>query len=123
MHYQAMMRSCEVAELGALYLIMRQPNIDLQQLSALFSGITVLLGQPVGGLSNQQKSGPRQGCSLCKAVERQPLLQCMSPAYLEPLGLSAMVNAELTSGARLAMLASATQVLIFPLSTIGSAVG
>ena len=122
LHYQAMMRSCEVAELGALYLIMRQPNIDLQQLSALFSCITVLLGQPVGGLSNQQKSGPRQGCLLCKAVERQPLLQCMSPAYLEPLELSAMVNAELTSGARLAMPASATQVLIFPLPTNGSAV-
>ena len=122
LHYQAMMRSCEVAALGALYLIMRQPNIDLQQLSALFSGITILLGQPVGGLSNQQKSGPRQGCLLCKAVERQPLLQCMSPAYLEPLELSAMVNAELTSGARLAMPASATQVLIFPLPTNGSAV-
>ena len=34
LHYQATMRSCEGAELGALYLIMRQPNIDLQQLSA-----------------------------------------------------------------------------------------
>ena len=39
LHYQAMMRSCEVAELWALYLIMREPNIDLQWLSAVFHAL------------------------------------------------------------------------------------
>ena len=45
--------SCEVtAELWALYLIMRQLNIDLQWLTAAFSGIALFLEQPGGGLSN-----------------------------------------------------------------------
>ena len=40
LHYQAMMRSCEVTvKLLALYLIMRQPNIDLQWLSVAFSDV------------------------------------------------------------------------------------
>ena len=56
LHYQAMMRRREVtAELWALYLIMRQPNIDRQLPSAAFSGVALFLEQPYGGLSNQKK--------------------------------------------------------------------
>ena len=51
LHYQAMMRRREVtAELWALYLIMRQPNIDLRWLSAAFSDVALFLEQPDGEL-------------------------------------------------------------------------
>ena len=44
LHYQAMMRRREVtAELWALYLITRQPNIDRQRPSAAFSGVALFL--------------------------------------------------------------------------------
>ena len=71
LHYQAMMRRREVtAELWALYLIMRQPNIDRQWPSAAFSGVAFFLEQPVGGLSNHRKTGPTRGLLLGKIYEK-----------------------------------------------------
>ena len=89
------MRRCEVTvDLLALYLIMRQPNIDLQWLSAAFSDVALFLEQPDGGLSNQKKNRPTHGVLLEKDDEKEgrtppiflrSVLQRVSPAYLEPL--------------------------------------
>ena len=54
-----MRRRDVTAELWALYLIMRQPNIDLQWLSAALSDVALVLEQPDGVLSNQKKLDPR----------------------------------------------------------------